>query len=110
MPIVEYHAGKPKTQWHSTRRAKQIRDALRTALGGRCARCKGSKADILTFDHINPVGWTASAHSWHARMLEYQRAHAEGNLQLLCIRCHGKKSAADQATLDELKTDRQDPF
>lgn len=110
MPVVEYHAGKLKRQWRSVRRAKQIRDALRAALGGRCARCSGSKADVLTFDHINPVGWVASAHSWHARMLEYQRAHAEGNLQLLCVRCHGKKSAADQDVLDEIRRNEQDPF
>lgn len=110
MPSIEFRAGQPKPIWRSVVRARQIRDELRAALGGRCAKCRGSKQDVLSFDHIQPVGWVASAHSWHARMLEYQRAHREGNLQLLCVRCHGKKSTDDQKEIDEIRSHIETPF
>jgi len=108
MSVTEYRGGLRRTEWSSVRWARKVRDELRVRLGGKCVKCRGWYR--LTFDHINPVGWHASSFSWSQRMAEYKRAADEGNLQLLCIRCHGKKSRSDQVALDLLRTDQHNPF
>ena len=99
MPLVEYRGGLHAKQWATTRWAARQRDRLIEQLGGRCRKCNGARK--LTFDHINPIGWDPSVKSWHMRMREYVRAHEAGNLQILCVRCHGKKSRVDQVRLAE---------
>ena len=97
MPITQYHGGVLKRKWQSTEWARRIRDELLTSLGGRCRKCNGARC--LTFDHVSPIGWAPETKSWSQRMVEYRRAHQAGNLQILCVRCHGKKSREDQTNL-----------
>ena len=60
-------------------------------MGGRCVRCGSTRK--LEFDHIDPTTKTwpfivvFKAWSWERIVEELEKA------QLLCKRCHGKKSA-----------------
>ena len=78
----------------SNRWARSKRDELYLLLGGSCMGCGAHRE--LQFDHVIPCGWVPNLHSWSERMIEYRRAHAAGNLQLLCASCHAKKSRSRQ--------------
>ena len=101
--IQEHRGGQPKKKWPSVEWARKTRDTLIAQMGSRCSKCKGAKC--LTFDHIESIGWEPHTVSWSQRMTEYKRAHAKGNLQLLCIRCHGKKSAKEPETPSAKETE-----
>lgn len=68
------------------------RDKARQLLGGKCARC--FTTENLTFDHINPKTKvfniaTSLDKSWKVILIELKKC------QLLCLQCHGKKSAIE---------------
>lgn len=71
--------------------AEKIRCELLLFLGGYCKLCGATKN--LEFDHVVPIDWTPSAKSQSQRAAEYKREFAKGNLQILCSKCHGKKTA-----------------
>ncbi len=74
--------------------ARRKRDELRAMLGGKCAKCgtRGSIKNGLEFDCKEPRGDRHHRIEWSSRMSFYKREHEQGNLQLLCKRCHGFKS------------------
>jgi len=73
--------------------AQKARAALRETLGGVCASCP--QRDGLEFDCIEPRGDAHHRMDTSARVCFYRKQHREGNLQMLCPRCHAKKTAAD---------------
>jgi len=73
--------------------AARARDALRFALGQRCAWCD-RRTSTLEFDVIDSSDETHHRFEWSARISFYRKMNARGNLQLLCKRCHGRKSSA----------------
>lgn len=83
--------------------AMRARARLMVELGNRCAECE-SRND-LTFDCIVPLGHVHHSMDASARMCFYHKQHRDGNLQILCRRCNGKKGyyerLAHQAILDE---------
>lgn len=89
---------------HANRWARDRRDELYLLMGGACRRCDATRG--LQFDHIVSCGWVPSAHSWAQRMIEYGRALRAGNLQLLCARCHARKtreSGIDTAVPEDMQ-------
>lgn len=86
---------------HPTLWARNARFNLLFQLGGCCAQCSATRE--LEFDCIVPQG------DWHhrlgtaKRMTFYRRQHKEGNLQILCKRCNGKKSKSDLVYLKQLE-------
>ena len=77
-------------KWRSVSWARDKRDELYLLMGGACQHC--GETEDLQFDHITPTGWVPSMYSWSSRIVEYRRAHAAGNLQLLCDSCHSTKT------------------
>ena len=75
----------------SNKWAEKIRCELLLMLGGYCKLCGVIKD--LEFDHVIPIDWTPSAKSQSQRAAEYRREFQKGNLQILCKKCHGKKTA-----------------
>ncbi len=71
--------------------ARRKRRELVAVLGGVCAIC-GSVED-LGFDCIRPMGDAHHRYDTSQRMCFYRRQFAEGNLQLLCNSCNGRKGA-----------------
>lgn len=109
MPVVEHRYGR---QWPSVVWARKTRDAIIEQLGGKCVRCRGWKC--LTFDHIAPIRWEPRLVSWSQRMRRYKQDADAGLLQLLCIRCHGRKSQSEAALMRKLidadSSGPEDPF
>ena len=75
----------------SNRWAEKIRFELLFLLGGYCKLCGVIKD--LEFDHVIPIDWIPSAKSQSQRAAEYRREFRKGNLQILCKKCHAKKTA-----------------
>lgn len=73
--------------------AVSARRAIVQQLGGACSWC-GSRRK-LEFDCIRPRGHFHHRMEWSWRLSFYRRELAAGNLQLLCRRCHGEKTAVD---------------
>lgn len=69
--------------------ARKARQALLVELGGRCAICGTDQK--LTFDCIIPQGDDHHKKDTSARMSFYWRQHREGNAQILCEGCNGRK-------------------
>ncbi len=63
-------------------------------LGGVCAFC--GTQESLGFDCIRPMDDRHHHHDTSQRMCFYRWQHAEGNLQLLCDRCSGRKGANER--------------
>jgi 5-methylcytosine-specific restriction endonuclease McrA len=76
--------------------ARQERQRLRVRLGTRCAVC-GTTASV-EFDCILPQGHEHHRMDAATRTLFYRRQVSAGNLQLLCEKCHAKKTANEQDT------------
>jgi 5-methylcytosine-specific restriction endonuclease McrA len=77
--------------------ARKVRALLVQALGGVCIRCgsKGGKKNGLELDCIAPRGDRHHRQEWSARMSFYRHEFKLNNLQLLCKKCHGKKSIGE---------------
>lgn len=71
---------------------RRWRSYLRRQLGARCSWCQSTRK--LEFDVLDSSDETHHRyeHSW--RISFYRRMFANHNLQLLCDKCHGRKSAA----------------
>jgi len=75
--------------------SRVARNRLRDALGRACAACGGK--DDLEFDCIKPQGDSHHRVGILGRTCFYRQQHAQGNLQLLCSRCHLIKSICDSS-------------
>lgn len=75
--------------------AKRVLRSLRFKLGQRCAWCSSTRD--LQFDCIAPEG--DAHHRWETnrRAVFYRRLDARHGLQLLCRRCHTRKTCAQLA-------------
>jgi hypothetical protein len=71
-------------------RAAKARAELVQALGGRCRSC--GEIEDLQFDCISPRGPAHKLMPWPARIRWYWQEHLRGNIQLLCPRCHVRKT------------------
>ncbi len=80
-------------------KAQRKRMELLASLGERCLAC-GSDEEPLQLDHIRPIDWIPSRLNQYSRMLEYEKAHKENNLETLCISCHAKKTRAENRSFD----------
>ena len=68
---------------------------LRELLGNKCSQCKRKRKD-LQFDCIESRGdHHHQKMEWSWRMSFYRKQFREGNLQLLCGWCHGRKSQSE---------------
>lgn len=97
--------------------ARQARAAILAKHGNRCRQCgrtqqdlndefhthpdgtpkRGRPAVILELDCILPQGDEHHRMSTDQRATFYRRQDAEGNLQLLCSKCHSEKTLRDAA-------------
>lgn len=80
--------GKRQKQW-----AVRARADLVQLLGGRCVEC--GTTEELHLDCILPQGHHHHKLDSSSRVSFYRRQHAEGNLQVLCAACNGRKGALD---------------
>jgi hypothetical protein len=77
-----------------TRYSRELKARLIAQLGGQCARC--SAHEHLQFDCVRSQGGAHHEMQWRDRLRFYEREISRGNVQLLCPKCHVKK------TLDEI--------
>ncbi len=76
------------------RRARERRIELMMLLGYCCCKC-GSEEE-LEFDCKEPQGDSHHRMDTSHRMCFYYKQHRLGNLQILCSKCHSKKSILEQ--------------
>lgn len=76
-------------------RAARSSKSLQDALGGVCLVCR--VPDDLQFDCIAPRGHAHHLMSHPERIRFYWREFLAGNLQLLCRRCHLRKTQLQNA-------------
>lgn len=76
-----------------SRRAAEARRELTLILGGKCNMCASTHS--LEMDCIVPVGAAHHFMPWPQRIRFYWQQHLLRNLQLLCRRCHLKKTSHD---------------
>jgi 5-methylcytosine-specific restriction endonuclease McrA len=96
-------------RWRAVRRwqyehaqAERLRNGLYYTLGGKCVRC--GSYDDLSIDHVNGRNWNASSTPWVKRIKRYWAEHRAGTkLRLLCLPCHGRRSAQTQRRQRKLK-------
>jgi 5-methylcytosine-specific restriction endonuclease McrA len=76
--------------------AKKARLQLELKLGTFCAKC--GKTEQLEFDCIIPQGdFHHRRMEWSWRISFYRLQHyTKKNLQLLCVKCHSKKTLEDE--------------
>lgn len=74
--------------------ARQHRVHLLVELGNVCKEC-GDTRD-LTFDCKVSQGHRHHSMDASARMCFYRKQHREGNLQILCRSCNGRKGHAER--------------
>lgn len=86
--------GQYEKQWARRKRAE-----LTVELGSLCVNCK--REDDLEFDCIIPQGDKHHKMDTSARMSFYRAQHRNGNIQLLCEKCHRIKSASEQPEVVE---------
>ena len=73
--------------------ARGVLDRLRLKLGAKCACCR--RRECLEFDCIQPMGDEHHRMSLDQRATFYRRQEAAENLQILCERCHHRKTNRD---------------
>jgi hypothetical protein len=75
---------------------------LKRLLGSRCAWCSrdARKAGSLEFDCIAPMGDEHHRFETNRRATFYRRMFRQANLQLLCVRCHKRKTRAQTHECD----------
>lgn len=80
--------------------ARHTRLKLRRLLGMACKVCNSKYYMKLEFDCIIPQGDTHHRYEWSHRMSFYNQQYRNGNLQLLCQKCHNKKTLKDNERLE----------
>lgn len=96
--------GKRQRDW-----ARRLRVQIRKDLGNKCAHCGATEE--LEFDCISPKGDEHHKMEQSARVSFYRVQYALGNLQLLCEKCHKKKTSFEQTQyFQEPETDDNQPF
>ena len=73
--------------------ARKRLEYLRRTLGGQCFKC--GMTYRLEFDCISPKGDAHHKLSTDQRATFYAREIRSGNVQLLCERCHRKKTSSE---------------
>ena len=76
--------------------ARKQRLLLRRKLGMKCNHCSSKFYMKLEFDCIKPIGDSHGRKEWSWRMSIYRYQFSVGNLQLLCDKCHNKKSGFEK--------------
>lgn len=76
-----------------SKRARHLRAELVKELGSVCVSCQSTNK--LHFDCIVPQGPAHHLMAWPERIRWYWQQHLLGNLQLLCPRCHLRKTQRD---------------
>ena len=84
--------GLRQRQWARRRRLQ-----LRRLLGMKCIKCGSCDYRKLEFDCIIPAGDNHGRKEWSWRMSIYNFHYKQNNLQLLCDKCHNKKTAEEQS-------------
>lgn len=73
------------------RRAKNIRDVLRIAMGNHCSAC--GCVYPLEFDHPKGRTWEPNRLNCFERAMKYLEDWAAGRLRLLCCACNKRDGA-----------------
>ncbi len=73
--------------------ARRKRAELMALLGNVCAHCGAT--DGLEFDCLRPKGDAHHRGEASQRMCFYRRQFREGNLQVLCSECNGRKGDSE---------------
>ena len=87
--------------------AKRQRLLLRRKLGMKCCKCGSKDYRKLEFDCIVPTNNNHGKWEWSWRMSYYRKQYREQNLQLLCDKCHNKKTGEENSQRSD---DNQNPF
>lgn len=74
--------------------ARKLRRKIMRELEYECTFCKATRH--LQFDCKEPVGNSHGKWSYDTRIRFYREQLKEGNLQVLCSKCHDKKSAKER--------------
>lgn len=91
--------------------AKRARAALMELLGNRCAICGADyESRELEFDCISPRGDRHHKLDTERRVCFYRKEYKQGNLQLLCVPCHSKKSCGEIYWQESLAVESECPF
>lgn len=83
--------GKVQKEW-----AKRKRAELMAELGPVCVECGEDRVFKLCFDCIEPRGDYHHRGEASTRMSFYRREHAAGNIQVLCVKCNGRKGQKEK--------------
>lgn len=81
--------GKVQKEW-----ARAKRRELLAILGACCKAC--GRTVRLEFDCIDPKGDEHHRKDTSTRMCFYRKQHRLGNIQVLCKKCHNKKSLGER--------------
>ena len=84
--------------------ARRARATLVELLGEKCAQC--GSTENLELDCKTPQGDHHHKREWSWRISFYRAQFAAGNLQLLCTRCHTRKSHSDDLVFHGISTPR----
>jgi 5-methylcytosine-specific restriction endonuclease McrA len=100
--------GKRQRNWASRRRRY-----MSGLLGGKCVVC-GTEVD-LEFDCIEPCGDEHHKKTTSVRITFYWRQFLANNLQLLCEKCHARKSNNEHPRqsimqFNSFNQENEDPF
>jgi hypothetical protein len=84
--------GLRQREWARKQRLKLCR-----LLGLQCKQCSSRDYRKLEFDCIKPIGDNHGKKEWSWRISIYRQQHKNNNLQLLCDKCHNKKTAKENS-------------
>jgi 5-methylcytosine-specific restriction endonuclease McrA len=87
--------------------ARKLRRKIFRELGYECAKC--GKTRFLELDCKKPAGNGHGKWPYDTRMRFYREMLKEGNLQVLCNKCHEKKSSLERRKKQKKGNDNE-PF
>jgi len=101
------HAAEKESVSQKSLRARKARRDLIASLGGKCATCP--RTENLHCDCIIPQGCAHHFMPWPQRVRFYWQEHLKGNLQLLCPRCHIRKTTLENHKARGVRSIPQSP-